>query len=398
MRPIRTAIPLMLLLASAARAGTAAPVTDPPAQTPAGRPATPADTAIPEADLRFARNLSHAFRQVAKSLQPSVVSIRTVERTAPAAVNMRGRPMLRMGPMGPEIVPPSAGAPQRQGLGTGFVLREDGVIVTNNHVVRGAGEIRVRLSDGRDFEATVAGADPETDVAVLRIDAKGLSAARLVESKEVDVGDWVLALGSPFGLDQTVTAGIISAKGRDHVGLATFENYLQTDAAINPGNSGGPLCTLDGTVVGMNTAISSGSGGGSDGVGFAIPMEMVKRVAESLLTDGRMRYGYMGVLLQQSADEARESGGAVIAEVVANSPAARAGLQPGDVVTRIDGEPISGRAALIRTVGTRTPGSVVKVEVTRDGEPMVFDVKLTTRPRAGVAVRDERGQLLQPGP
>ena len=397
MRSIRTALPLLLLLASATHADGPGKPTAPTEE--ASRPrdtSAPPPTAIPEADLRFARNLSHAFRQVAKTLQPSVVSIRTVERTAPANVGMRGRPMLRMGPMGPEIVPPNAGTSQRQGLGTGFILREDGVIVTNNHVVRGAGEIRVRLADGRDFEATVAGADPETDVAVLRIDAKDLAAAKLVESKDVDVGDWVLALGSPFGLDQTVTAGIISAKGRDHVGLATFENYLQTDAAINPGNSGGPLCTLDGAVVGMNTAISSGSGG-SDGVGFAIPMEMVKRVADSLLADGRMRYGYVGVLLQQ-ADESRETGGAVIAEVVANGPAARAGLQPGDIVTRIDGEPVSGRAALIRAVGTRTPGSVVKVEGTRDGDPFVFDVRLTTRPRAGVAVRDERGELLAPGP
>ena len=406
MRSVHTALPLLLIVACAANAGDASTATqggtpavtaapDAGARSPeANKPSTPA---IPEADLRFARNLSHAFRQVARTLQPSVVSIRTVERAAPANVGMRGRPMLRMGPNGPELVPPGAGSSQRQGLGTGFILREDGVIVTNNHVVRGAGEIRVRLADGRDFEATIAGADPETDVAVLRIDAKELAAAKLVESKDVDVGDWVLALGSPFGLDQTVTAGIISAKGRDHVGLATFENYLQTDAAINPGNSGGPLCTLDGAVVGMNTAISSGSGG-SDGVGFAIPMEMVKRVADSLLADGRMRYGYMGVLLQQQTDESRETGGAVIAEVVANSPAARAGLQPGDIVTRIDGEPVAGRAALIRAIGTRTPGSVVKVEGTRDGDPFVFDVKLTTRPRAGVPVRDERGQLLSPGP
>lgn len=392
MRPIHTALPVLLLLASTARAGeqSAKPATTAPTTAAAAG-------VIPEADLRFARNLSHAFRQVAKTMQPSVVSIRTVERSAPANVSMRGRPMLRMGPNGPEIVAPGAGSPQRQGLGTGFVLREDGVIVTNNHVVRGAGEIRVRMADGREFDAALVGGDADTDIAVLRVEAKGLAAAKLVESKEVEVGDWVLAIGSPFGLDQTVTAGIVSAKGRDHVGLATFENYLQTDAAINPGNSGGPLCTLDGAVVGMNTAISSGSGG-SDGVGFAIPVEMVKRVADSILQDGRMRYGYIGVLLAQSPEGTREAGGAVIAEVIAASPAAKAGLEPGDVITRIDGEPIADRAALMRTVGTREPGTIVKVEATRGGEPVIANVKLATRPRAGTPMRDERDDPVLPVP
>ena len=392
MRSIRSAIPLTLLLASAAAAADPGPKS---VGTGADAPAA-ATAAMPEADLRFARSLSHAFRQVAKIVQPSVVSIRTVERTATGNVAMRGAPVIRMGPMGPELVRPGA-SPQRSGLGTGFVLREDGVLVTNNHVVRGAGDIRVRMADGREFDATVVGADPETDVAVLRIDAKGLAAAKLVESKEVDVGDWVLALGSPFGLDQTVTAGIISAKGRDHVGLATFENYLQTDAVINPGNSGGPLCTLDGAVVGMNTAISSG-GGGSDGVGFAIPVEMVKRVADSILKEGRMRYGYIGVLLAQVPEGTRDAGGAVIAEVIAASPAAKAGLEPGDVITRIDGEPIADRAALIRTVGTREPGTVVKVEAVRDGEPFTANVKLVTRPRSGMPMRDERDEPVSPAP
>ena len=387
MRHLNAILTMMIALAPhALAAGDTSPVTE----------ASATSTATTE-DLRFARNLSRAFRHVAKGLQPSVVSIRTVERAEPRNVAMRGRPMIRMGPGGPELVQPDSTMPQRQGLGTGFVLRDDGVIVTNNHVVRGAGDIRVRLADAREFDATLVGADPETDVAVLRIDANGLAAAKLVESKDVDVGDWVLALGSPFGLDQTVTAGIISAKGRDHVGLATFENYLQTDAAINPGNSGGPLCTLDGAVVGMNTAISSGSGG-SDGVGFAIPVEMVKRVADSILKEGRMRYGYMGVLLAQSPEGSRDAGGAVIAEVIAASPAAKAGLEPGDVIQRIDGEPIADRAALMRTVGTREPGTVVKVEAARAGEAFTANVKLVTRPRTGVPMRDERDEPVAPAP
>jgi serine protease Do len=291
-----------------------------------------------------------------------------------------------MGPGGPEL-----DQPVRQGQGTGFVFREDGTILTNNHVIRGAAQIMVRLSDGREFPATVLGADPETDVAVLRIDAKGLAAARVVESGEVDVGDWVLALGSPFGLEQTVTAGIISAKGRDEVGLATFENYLQTDAAINPGNSGGPLCTLDGAVVGMNTAIGSRTGG-NDGVGFAIPMEIVKRAAEDILQDGRVRYGYMGVMLQDLGAEQ----GAMIGSVLSGGPADKAGIQRGDVIRRVDGVAIGSRASLMRAIGAKTPGTVVKLDLLRDGLDVAAEVTLATRPTAGVAVRDDRGEVLVP--
>lgn len=379
MRTIHTALPLLLLLASAAHA---ADTTQPAATTQAS-----SQEAIPEADLRFARNLSKAFRQVARMVQPSVVSIHTVE-AAPVAA--RGAFVMPRGQMGRGAR--ENGMPQRKGLGTGFILRDDGTIVTNNHVVRGAQSIRVRLSDGREFDASILGADPETDVAVLHIDAKGLPAAKLMESKDIEVGDWVLALGSPFGLEQTVTAGIISAKGRDHVGLATFENYLQTDAAINPGNSGGPLCSLDGAVVGMNTAIGSGGGGGNDGVGFAIPMEMVKRAADALVQDGRVRYGYIGVLLQ----DVPGIDGAVIGDVVAGGPADKAGLQPGDVIVQVDGAATTSRAALTRTVGARDPGTMVKVHVLRNGEDVHAEVKLAVRPTAGVAVRDERGGVLQP--
>ena len=378
MRTIHTALPLLLLLASSAHAADTA--------QPAATNQSSKQEAIPEADLRFARNLSHAFRQVARAVQPSVVSIHTVE-AAPAA--MRGAFAMPRGPMGRGAR--ENAMPQRQGLGTGFILRDDGTIVTNNHVVRGAQSIRVRLSDGREFDASILGADPETDVAVLHIDAKGLPAAKLMESKDIEVGDWVLALGSPFGLEQTVTAGIISAKGRDHVGLATFENYLQTDAAINPGNSGGPLCSLDGAVVGMNTAIGGGSGG-NDGVGFAIPMEMVKRAADALVQDGRVRYGYIGVLLQ----DVPGIDGAVIGDVVAGGPADKAGLQPGDVIVQVDGAATTSRAALTRTVGTRDPGTMVKVHALRNGEDVHAEVKLAVRPTAGVAVRDERGGVLQP--
>jgi serine protease Do len=378
MRTIHTALPLLLLLASAAHAADTA--------QPAATNQSSKQEAIPEADLRFARNLSHAFRQVARAVQPSVVSIHTVE-AAPAA--MRGAFAMPRGPMGRGAR--ENAMPQRQGLGTGFILRDDGTIVTNNHVVRGAQSIRVRLSDGREFDASILGADPETDVAVLHIDAKGLPAAKLMESKDIEVGDWVLALGSPFGLEQTVTAGIISAKGRDHVGLATFENYLQTDAAINPGNSGGPLCSLDGAVVGMNTAIGGGSGG-NDGVGFAIPMEMVKRAADALVQDGRVRYGYIGVLLQ----DVPGIDGAVIGDVVAGGPADKAGLQPGDVIVQVDGAATTSRAALTRTVGTRDPGTMVKVHALRNGEDVHAEVKLAVRPTAGVAVRDERGGVLPP--
>lgn len=379
MRNLRTALPLMLILASLAQADEA---------TSKAAPANSGDTATATAeDLRFARNLSRAFRHVAKGLQPSVVSIRTVEASATPAM-ARGPMRFRMGPGG---LQPEGPAPQREGQGTGFVLREDGTILTNNHVIRGASQIMVRLSDGREFPATVLGGDPETDVAVLRIDAKGLAPVRVIESGDVEVGDWVLALGNPFGLEQTVTAGIISAKGRDEVGLATFENYLQTDAAINPGNSGGPLCTLDGAVVGMNTAFGSRTGG-NDGVGFAIPMEIVKRAADDIVQDGRVRYGYMGVMLQDLVGEQ----GAMVGSVLGGGPADKAGLQRGDVIRRVDGFAIGSRASLMRVIGTKTPGTVVKLDLLRDGRDVTAEVTLATRPTAGVAVRDERGDVLVP--
>jgi serine protease Do len=381
MRSIRTALPLLLIL-SAAETGFARDTTrSEPAQSVA------ADTeATTEADLRFARNLSRAFRQVARTVQPSVVSIRTVDEVR---MQPTGGPMLRFGPGGPELVRPNAAAP-RQGLGTGFILSQDGAIVTNSHVVRGAERIMVRLADGREVEANLVGVDPDTDVAVLRVPLSGLVPAKLVESSQVEVGDWVLALGSPFGLDQTVTAGIISAKGRDGVGLAVFENYLQTDAAINPGNSGGPLVTLDGAVVGMNTAIGSRTGG-NDGVGFAIPMEMVRRAADDLLQDGRVRYGYMGVLLQEMPD-----GGAMIARVLSGGPADEAGVLEGDRIESVAGVAVNGRASLMRAIGERKPGEVVEVRLVRNQEPVQVKVKLSTRPTAGVAVRDERGEVLMP--
>jgi len=379
MRHLRTALPLMLILASMAQADEA---------TSKAASANSGDTATATAeDLRFARNLSRAFRHVAKGLQPSVVSIRTVEASATPAM-ARGPMRFRMGPGG---LQPEGPAPQGEGQGTGFVLREDGTILTNNHVIRGASQIMVRLSDGREFPATVLGGDPETDVAVLRIDAKGLAPVRVIESGDVEVGDWVLALGNPFGLEQTVTAGIISAKGRDEVGLATFENYLQTDAAINPGNSGGPLCTLDGAVVGMNTAIGSRTGG-NDGVGFAIPMELVKRAADDIVQDGRVRYGYMGVMLQDLGGEQ----GAMVGSVLGGGPADKAGLQRGDVIRRVDGVAIGSRASLMRAIGAKTPGSVVKLDLLRDGLDVAAEVTLATRPTAGVAVRDERGEVLVP--
>jgi serine protease Do len=381
-RTIATALPLLLILASQAhaedRSATATAMSAP---------------AMTDPDLAFARNLSRAFRRVASDVQPSVVSIRTVDQ-APVQPVRGGAPLFRFGP---RLVVPRAEQPmpQRQGLGTGFILKEDGAIVTNLHVVRDASQIMVRLADGRELPAELVGGDPESDVAVLRVEADGLAAARLVDSSQVEVGDWVLALGSPFGLDQTVTAGIISAKGRDGVGLAVFENYLQTDAAINPGNSGGPLVTLDGTVVGMNTAIGSRSGG-NDGVGFAIPMEWVRRVAEQILQDGRASHGYLGVLLEPEVP-GTVSEGVRLVRVVPGGPAAQAGLQEGDLVVRVGETPVRGRAALMRTIGSVEPGATVTVNVLREGEPLQVEVTVAARPMARVAIRDGRGGVLVPG-
>jgi len=275
--------------------------------------------------------------------------------------------------------PRGGGERMRRGQGTGVIVTEDGYILTNSHVVRGANEVTVKLHDGRTFTAEIVGVDAKTDLAVLKIGATGLLAAELGDSDVMEVGDWVLAIGSPFGLDQTVTAGIVSAKGRANVGIADYEDFLQTDAAINPGNSGGPLVNMRGQVIGINTAIASRSGGNM-GVGFAIPANMAHMVMKSIIRDGKVNRGWLGAAVQDlGVNLARSFGydsteGVLIGDVVKDSPAEAAGLQAGDIVTHYNGKKVRRAHHLRNAVAATRPGSKGTLTVFRNGKTLKLDV------------------------
>jgi serine protease Do len=343
-----------------------------------------------------ARTLSRSFHNAAQRVLPAVVMIEnrpraTDEQSDPSPQvppGLRGTPFERFF-SDPQLqpffqAPPSPPQGERVGIGSGVVIDPTGLILTNNHVVEGGGLVTVRLSDGREFQATQVKTDPKTDLAIVKIDATGLDAAQLGDSDQIEVGDWVLALGQPFGLEGTVTAGIISAKHRG-IGITDRENFLQTDAAINPGNSGGPLVDLDGRVVGINTAISSRSGG-NDGVGFAVPINLAKWVGHQLVTTGVVRRAYLGVALQPvSQDLAEQFGvqtrqGVVVVNVFPDSPAARAGLQAGDVITRFAGQPISNALELQGFVEAVEPAAQQQLEVIRDGKAISLTVVCQEQP------------------
>ena len=274
------------------------------------------------------------------------------------------------------------GQPQRdvptRGEGSGFIVSSDGLILTNAHVVRGAKEVTVKLTDRREFSAKVLGADPKTDVAVLRIEAKNLPTVSLGKTADLRVGDWVLAIGSPFGLKNTVTAGIVSAKQRD---TGDYLPFIQTDVAINPGNSGGPLLNLRGEVVGINSQIYSRSGG-YQGVSFAIPIEVATRVQQQIVATGKVQHARLGVAVQEVNQAFADSfkldrpEGALVSSVDKNGPAAKAGLEPGDVVRKIDGQPIVGSGDLPAFVGQALPGQKVTLEIWRNGEARTLSAVL----------------------
>ena len=272
-----------------------------------------------------------------------------------------------------------------RGIGSGVIVTKDGYILTNNHVVDGAKEVKVTLQDGRDFTAKVVGRDPKADIAVVKIDANNLPTVPLADSDKVAVGDVVLAIGNPFGVGQTVTSGIVSAKDRGNMGIEDYEDFIQTDAAINPGNSGGALVDIDGRLIGVNTAILSRSGG-SQGVGFAIPSDLARTVMESLIKTGHVTRGYLGVMIQnvtpELADEfqLKNDKGALISEVVPNGPAAKSGLKDGDVVVSFDGHTVPDSRRMQLQVAETKPGSTVPVEIIRNGEKKTLDVTVKQLP------------------
>lgn len=271
-------------------------------------------------------------------------------------------------------------------LGSAVIMSPKGYLLTNNHVVAGADQIVVALKDGRETLARVIGSDPETDIAVLKIDLPDLPAITLGRSDNIRIGDVTLAIGNPFGVGQTVTMGIISATGRNQLGLNTYEDFIQTDAAINPGNSGGALIDARGNLIGINTAIFSRSGG-SQGIGFAIPTKLAQEVMEAIIAHGQVIRGWLGLEVQPLTAELAESiglqsgqAGIIVAGIYRDSPALRAGLQPGDVILAIDGEPASDGRRTMNQVARKRPGETLRIEIQRAGEKHELNAEVGLRP------------------
>ncbi len=314
--------------------------------------------------------------ELARSTRPAIVNVSTRERRG-------GDQMAEFLRRFFEGEPPG----QRASLGSGFVASQDGYVVTNNHVVVGGGQIVVKLNSGAEHSARVVGTDPATDLALLKIDATGLPVLPFGDSDRLQVGEPVMAIGNPFGLEHTVTTGIVSAKER-FIGSGPYDDFIQTDASINPGNSGGPLIDSHGAVVGINTAIFSQSGG-SVGIGFAIPINLAKSVLPQLRERGAVIRGWLGVavrpLTAQTADQAglSEPRGAVVEGVVPGSPAERAGLQKGDVVVTVNDQPVGGPPELTRRIATTPPGTKVQIGVIRDRQRRKVPVELGRLPERG---------------
>ena len=317
------------------------------------------------------------FSELAENARPGVVNIRTVKTTqgsGPVLRDFFGHP--RQGPNPFEeffgVVPEGGSFPdfKQQSLGSGFILDREGYIVTNNHVIEGAEEIQVRLAHGEELRASVVGRDPKTDLALIKIDAPSdLIPLEMGDSESLRVGNWVVAIGNPFGLEQTVTAGIVSAKGRV-IGAGPYDDFIQTDASINPGNSGGPLLDMEGEVVGINTAIIAAG----QGIGFAIPINLAREILPQLKEKGRVTRGWLGVGIQElTPDLARSFGlkegrGALVAQVFEDSPADVAGIEQGDVILKFDGKDVEDSGALPRIVANSPVGKTIDIKVFRKGE------------------------------
>ncbi|WP_224361578.1 trypsin-like peptidase domain-containing protein [Hyalangium versicolor] len=381
----------------------------PSGSNPAEEPAAPA-TSSQQGNQTPSQALPPSQAQALASLAPLADSV----RSAVVNVEVRSRgPEPRGGipaqedpfggllpfPFGPPT--PRGQEPLRQGLGSGFIIDSSGVVLTNNHVVEGAVGIDVKLQDGRQFEAEVLGTDPLTDVAVIKLrgkDVKDLPVVRLGDSDAMRVGNWVLAIGNPFGLSSSVSLGILSAKARD-IQAGPYDDFLQTDAAINPGNSGGPLFNMQGEVIGINTAIV----GGGSGIGFAVPSNLVKALVPQLEKEGSVTRGWLGLGVQDLTADLGEAlrlpmhQGALVVSVQEGTPSAEAGLKPDDAIVALDGKPITSGGALTRTVALLPPGTQVTLTLYRDGQRLESKVKLGTRPDLeGLSERTNRHSQIEP--
>jgi serine protease DegQ len=327
-----------------------------------------------------------SYSAAAKKAMPSVVNIFTSKKAeANPSQPFMDDPLFRhfFGEQQEE-------QPQRENsLGSGVIVSTQGLILTNHHVIESADEIEVALADGRTVSARIVGTDPETDLAVLKVDVKNLPAITFAQADQINVGDVVLAIGNPFGVGQTVTQGIISALGRSHLGINTFENFIQTDAPINPGNSGGALIDTDGNLVGVNSAIYSRSGG-SMGIGFAIPVSLAKQVMEQIIRQGSVTRGWIGIEAQDITPELAESfrlkevRGSLIAGILRNSPAERAGLKPGDILLEIDGRQVQDSSSMLNLISSLKPNKKAILTISRDQKEFSVPVQIGKRPRPTV--------------
>lgn len=340
------------------------------------------DSAPVERDGKF----TTSFAPIIKKAAPSVVNIFTTHKITEK--ELRSNPFFN-DPLFREFFGDPGqrrGKREEQSLGSGVIVSPEGYILTSNHVVEGADEIRVQMASGREYTAKVIGTDPPTDTAVLKIDNDGdLPSVTLADSGKLEVGDVVLAIGNPFGIGQTVTMGIVSATGRGDLGIVDYEDFIQTDASINPGNSGGALVDAQGRLVGINTAILSRTGG-NQGVGFAIPVNLSRNVMERLITDGKVSRGFLGVALQPLSPDLserfdlKEQGGALVAGVEEGTPAAEAGIKPGDVIIEFNGKKVIDYRQLRLMVSQTPPNTKTTFGVMREGKRKNFEVKLATLP------------------
>ena len=361
--------------------------------------ASVADT-VPDRPIRTLKDFNEAFVQIAESATPSVVTIfteKTINRRFISPFDFFGSPFDDF-----FDIPRGRGQGNGRkeilrGLGSGVIVSRDGYILTNNHVVDRADTIYIRTHDNRRVEAKVIGTDPKTDIAVIKAEAKNLKPIAIGDSDALRVGEWVIAIGSPLGenLARTVTQGIVSAKGRANVGLADYEDFIQTDAAINPGNSGGPLVNINGELVGINTAIASRTGG-FQGIGFAVPSNMARQIMQSLIKTGKVTRGWLGVTIQ-NVDENIAKGlklenaeGVLVGTVVENSPAKVGGLKTGDVILEINGKKIRDTVELRNTIAGTLPGTTVRLTVWRDGTIKKLSVKLDEIPDHPVASEQQQ--------
>ncbi len=354
-----------------------------------------------------ARMIPANFSELAEKARPAVVNIRTVKTVKGGGLVFRhffGNPFGGKSPFGDKNPfegfsgPHSEGGPSRnfkqQSLGSGFIIDREGYIVTNNHVIENADQIKVKLAMGKEFDAKVVGRDPKTDLALIKIEASDdLTPLEMGDSDRLRVGTWVVAIGSPFGLEQTVTAGIVSAKGRT-IGAGPYDDFIQTDASINPGNSGGPLINMKGEVIGINTAIFS-QGGGNVGIGFAIPVNLAQGIIEQLKNEGQVTRGWLGVGIQDITPElaeyygVKDKKGVLVTQVFSGDPADKSGIKTGDVIVAVDGKKVSSSRELSRTIANTTVGERTPVSILRAGEGKILYVELTKRSDSEASVKPQ---------